>query len=150
MTEKKEEVNELNDAEIEKLIQMVLVLEGQDRYAEVLQIWSKYIQMVFEEQRTKANQSAEIRASLQEQDKLVRARAAQVPPEERNMIDAAEILAIDFITPIVNQAFDFSTYSGARRCSYIRDAIGKEVQEVLDKVNPLRYILEEFKETEEA
>lgn len=135
---------QMTEEETEKLVEMIMHLGAQDRYQEVLTIWHTYIGMVFEEQRTKAGQASAIRSSLRDREKLVRERAAAAKPEDRNFHDPAEIMVINFIAPVVAQAFDFSTYSGAKRCAYIQKAIAEEVAEVNAKIDPVRHILDEF------
>ena len=134
----------LTDAQMDELVQMISVLFAQDRYTEVLRIWSEYFVMLFREQRTKDKQAFEIRGALNEQEEIVKARAALADPDDRDISDAAELMAIQFIRPIVCQAFDFSTYSGSRRCSYIRSALQVEIDAIEAKVNPLRHIMDQF------
>lgn len=138
----------LTEDQTAEFVDIILVLDGQNRYQEVLQIWSTYIGMVFEQERTKDGQGAEIRGPLQEQEKIIRDRATKMLPENSNMIDAAELMAIQFIAPIVEKAFDFSTYSGAKRCEYIQNRIREEIEHVKAQIDPVRHILDLFKETE--
>lgn len=138
----------MTDEQMAEFVDMIMVLAGQARYQEVLGIWSEYMQRLFEEIRRKEDQHWQIRAILGEMKQLVMDRAASTPPEERNMEDAAEVMAINFISPIVEEAFGFSTYSGARRCSYIRSRIGKEIENVKAQVDPVRHILDEIRQGE--
>lgn len=134
----------ITEEETAELVQMIMQLGAQDRYQEVLGIWKTYIGMVFDEQRTKVGQAFEIRNSLREHERDVRERALTVPASKRSFNDAAEIMAINFIVPVVAQAFDFSTYSGAKRCAYIQRALQVEIDDVNAKIDPVRHILDEF------
>lgn len=139
------EEQQMIEEETQELVQMIMVLDGQDRYQGVLQIWSVFIGMVFQEERTKAGQSAKIRSALKEHEAKVRERAAKVAPENRSMSDAGELMAMQFIAPVVAKAFDFSTYSASKRCAYIRNALCAEIESVKAQIEPVRHILEEFR-----
>lgn len=130
---------------IENIVETVMILDAQDYYADVLQIWAKYIGMVFEEEKRKDGQRSRIMDALSEQREKIQTQAAGLSKDEPNYYFAAQVLAIDVIRPVVAQSFDFSTYSGAKRCAYIQKAISEEIACTLEKLAPVRHIMEEFR-----
>lgn len=136
---------ESTETQMDELVEMILVLDAKARYSEVLGIWSEYFVLVFNENTTKNKQYTAINDSLSEQTNIVTKRAKESNIEGKSYIDAAEIMAINLIKPIVDKAFEFSTYTTNKRLSYICNKISDEIQSTETKIGPLRHILDEFK-----
>lgn len=140
----------LTDAQENELVEKILVLEGLVRSEYVYGVMSEFVDMVFDEQRTKAGQSSQLIEAITEQIDLVRERVAATPVEERTLVDAGELTALWIVKGLVMKAFGFSTYSGPQRRSYIKKGIRKEIEELSAKIGPVRHILDDlFSTTEE-
>ena len=131
----------LTDAEMDELVEKIQLAAGLRRYVKVLGIWSTYVGMVFDEKRTKDKQSVALRTSLREQRE---ACVADAQDEEKRVYAAAGVMAIDMVSRAVAQAFDFSTYSGAKRCAFIQKAIQEEIDGVQETLLPLQEILNDL------
>lgn len=138
---------DLTEKQTEELVQKVLLMEGYERNEYVLGVLSEFVGMVFDEERTKVGQKAQLCEALADHEKLVRERAAGVPEDQRSMVDAGELVAVQFVQGAVDKAFGFSTYSGPQRRSYIQKAIKEQLATVKAELDPVRHILEAFKIT---
>lgn len=136
---------EFTETQMDELVEMILLLDARARYSEVLGIWSEYFVMVFNEKNTKNKQYTSINKSLSDQVDIVTKRAKESNIEEKSYIDAAEIMAINFIKLIVERAFKFSTYTTNKRLSYICNKLSEESKSTETEIGPLRYILDDLK-----
>lgn len=137
-------VKTVTDDQVEEITKLILLIEGHARNEYVLGILSEFVGMVFDEQRTKAGQHAELCGALDAQVESVRGRVLDTPEDQRTLVDAGELVALQFVKEAVSKAFGFSTYSGPQRRAYILKEIKKELETVTAKLDPVRHILEDF------
>lgn len=135
----------LTEKQTEDLVQKILLIEGCERNEYTLGVLSEFVGMVFDEERTKVGQKDQLCDALADQERLVRERATGVPEDQRSMVDAGELMALQFVRGAVDKAFGFSTYSGPQRRSYIQKAIRQQLATVKAELDPVRHILEAFR-----